>query len=110
MQNNSESRDPFLVSISAASRLLSISRWHLYHLVSSGRFPSIKIGRRRLIKMDDIRAIALGKKVVEKIPVRKKGEKKSQGSDVQGIVVGKIKKGGSSSSAKDNNPDGRTGK
>lgn len=41
--------DQLLVSPADAARKLGIGRTLLYELIASGRLPSIKLGRRRLI-------------------------------------------------------------
>lgn len=43
------------VSPVEAARLLSISERKLHYLLADGTIPSIRLGRRRLIRMDDLR-------------------------------------------------------
>jgi excisionase family DNA binding protein len=49
-----------LVSIKDAAKILSVSTWFLYNATESGKFPSLKLGRRRLIRMEDIEKILKG--------------------------------------------------
>lgn len=49
--------EPLAVDCTTAARLLSISERKLHYLVADGSLPSIKLGRRRLIRMDDLRAL-----------------------------------------------------
>ncbi|MCH7937839.1 MAG: helix-turn-helix domain-containing protein [Proteobacteria bacterium] len=43
-----------LVGISEACRLLSLGRTSVYQLMDAGDLQNIKVGKRRLIKMDSI--------------------------------------------------------
>lgn len=45
---------PFTISISEAAGALSIGRSSVYNLIHEGRLETIKIGRRRLIKVESI--------------------------------------------------------
>jgi excisionase family DNA binding protein len=45
---------PRAVSIREAAALLGISRSFLYELLAAGELPSVRIGRRRLIRPADI--------------------------------------------------------
>lgn len=49
--------DIVLVSISAASKALSLGRSKVYELIQSGDLDVVKIGRRALIPADSIRAL-----------------------------------------------------
>jgi excisionase family DNA binding protein len=49
--------EPEAVAIPAASRVLGISRTKLYELIGNGALPSVKIGRRRLVRPAAIRAL-----------------------------------------------------
>jgi excisionase family DNA binding protein len=40
---------PILLSVEDAARLLHLGRTTTYQLVLSGRLPSVKVGRRRLV-------------------------------------------------------------
>jgi excisionase family DNA binding protein len=46
------------VSPSEAAGLLGISRAQVFILISNGTLPSRKVGRLRLILLDDVRALA----------------------------------------------------
>ena len=48
---------PFTTSIIEAARALSLGRTSIYALIDEGRLDTIKIGRRRLIKVESIRAL-----------------------------------------------------
>lgn len=52
--------DPLLVSIERAGEVLSIGRSKTYDLINQGKLATVTIGRRRLVRMDSVRAIALG--------------------------------------------------
>ncbi len=51
---------PYLLSIQEAADALSIGRSKTYHLISEGKLLTVSIGRRRLVRADSVRAIALG--------------------------------------------------
>lgn len=46
-----------LLTIDEARDVLRISRWSLYQLINQGRLTPIRIGRRRLIAAEDLRAL-----------------------------------------------------
>ena len=48
---------PFTTSISDAAKALSLGRTSIYSLINEGRLETIKIGRRRLVKVDSIRRL-----------------------------------------------------
>lgn len=50
--------DPILVTVADATRMLGIGRTQLYSLISNGKLSSRVIGRRRLIRVESIRAFA----------------------------------------------------
>jgi len=52
-----ESSSTLLVSIQSAAKLLGISKCFLYRLTESGEVPSVKIGRKRLVRISDIEKI-----------------------------------------------------
>lgn len=52
--------DALLCSIPDAAKALSVGRSKLYELIGEGRLETVTIGRRRLIRVDSIRALALG--------------------------------------------------
>nr|WP_208417599.1 helix-turn-helix domain-containing protein [Sphingopyxis panaciterrae] len=45
----------YTTSISQAAKALSLGRTSIYALINEGRLDTIKIGRRRLIKVESIR-------------------------------------------------------
>ncbi len=56
-----EEEQPIMVSVIEAARLLGIGRTQLYRLLSQGRLPSTNaLGRRRLVKVADLRRFAEG--------------------------------------------------
>lgn len=48
---------PFTISVTDAAKALSLGRTSIHALISSGRLETIKIGRRRLVKVDSIRQL-----------------------------------------------------
>ena len=52
---NSQNHQPIAVSPDEAARLAGIGRTTLYAALAKGDLPSIKIGTRRLIRVDAIR-------------------------------------------------------
>lgn len=50
--------EAILVSVSDAARMLGIGRTHLYALIGEGKLDTRTVGRRRLIKVESIRAFA----------------------------------------------------
>ena len=49
-----------LLSIEDAAAALAIGRSKAYQLMSEGRLLTVQIGRRRLVRIDSLRAIANG--------------------------------------------------
>ena len=49
-----------LTSIADAARALGIGRSKAYELIKDGRLETVTIGRRRLVRTDSVRALALG--------------------------------------------------
>ncbi len=47
---------PYLVPVSEAARLTGISEWLAWQLIGQGKWPSVRIGRRRLIPLAGLRA------------------------------------------------------
>lgn len=47
----------FTASISETARALSLGRTSVYSLINQGRLETIKLGRRRLIKVESIRLL-----------------------------------------------------
>lgn len=50
--------EPYLASISDAQRALGIGRTTAYRLIDAGKLEKVKIGRRTLIKVASIKALA----------------------------------------------------
>lgn len=48
--------EPLAVSISRATHLAGLGRTKLYEALGSGELASLKVGNRRLILVDDLRA------------------------------------------------------
>jgi excisionase family DNA binding protein len=53
---------PLTTSINDAAKALSLGRSSIYALINDGRLETIKIGRRRLIKIESIRQLLSGRK------------------------------------------------
>lgn len=47
----------YLCSVSAASKMLGIGRTKTYDMLAKGELLSMRIGTRRLVKMESIRAL-----------------------------------------------------
>ena len=52
--------DPVTVTIQNAVHILGLGRTTIYELIGQGKLKTIKIGRRRLITTDSIRALIAG--------------------------------------------------
>ena len=52
--------EPVLCSIPDAAAALGLGRSKIYELIAEGKLATITIGRRRLVRLDSIRALALG--------------------------------------------------
>lgn len=52
--------EPYLMSIDDARRALAIGRSKTYQLIGQGRLLTVTIGRRRLVRIDSVKALALG--------------------------------------------------
>ena len=50
--------DAILISIPDACKALGIGRSKVYELISEGRLETVTIGRRRLVRVESIRALA----------------------------------------------------
>lgn len=48
---------PFATSIAEAGRALSLGRTSIYLLIHEGRLETVKLGRRRLVKVASIRKL-----------------------------------------------------
>ncbi len=49
-----------LISIPDAAAMLGLGRSKIYELITEGRIDTVSIGRRRLVRIDSVRALALG--------------------------------------------------
>jgi excisionase family DNA binding protein len=52
--------EAMLCSIADAARALNLGRSKVYELIGEGRLETVTIGRRRLVRLNSIRALALG--------------------------------------------------
>lgn len=52
--------EPMLCSIQEAAKMLGLGRSKTWELVQSGALQTLAIGRRRLVRIDSIRAFANG--------------------------------------------------
>ena len=52
--------EAYLFSIRDAAQALGIGRSKTYQLISQGRLLSVTIGRRRLVRIDSVRALVDG--------------------------------------------------
>lgn len=52
--------EPLLYSILDAAKALNLGRSKIYELIAEGKLETVTIGRRRLVRVDSIRALALG--------------------------------------------------
>ena len=55
--------DPELVNIPDAARMASISRSKLYEYIGAGELPTVKLGTRRLVRVESLRAWIKAKEV-----------------------------------------------
>jgi excisionase family DNA binding protein len=51
---------PLLCSIPDAARALGLGRSKVYELISEQRLNTVTIGRRRLVRVDSVKALAFG--------------------------------------------------
>jgi excisionase family DNA binding protein len=51
---------PMLCSITDAAKALGLGRSKLYELIAERKLDTVTIGRRRLVRVDSVRALALG--------------------------------------------------
>jgi len=63
MLDNLPKAEPLAVSPSEAARLAGLGRTTIYNALGSGRLKSIKIGKRRLITIEALRAWLLSHEV-----------------------------------------------
>jgi excisionase family DNA binding protein len=52
--------EPMLCSILDAAKALSLGRSKTYELIAEGRLETVTIGRRRLVRVESVRALAAG--------------------------------------------------
>jgi excisionase family DNA binding protein len=52
--------EPVLCSIPDAAKALGLGRSKLYELIAERRLETVTIGRRRLVRVDSVKALALG--------------------------------------------------
>jgi len=52
--------ESLLISIPDAARALGLGRSKLYELIAEGRLETVSIGRRRLVRVESVRVLALG--------------------------------------------------
>jgi excisionase family DNA binding protein len=52
--------DTLLCSIPDAAKALGLGRSKLYELIAEQRLETVTIGRRRLVRVESVRALALG--------------------------------------------------
>jgi excisionase family DNA binding protein len=52
--------DTLLCSIPDAAKALGLGRSKIYELIGEGRLDTVSIGRRRLVRTDSVRLVALG--------------------------------------------------
>lgn len=50
--------DPILIDVHAAAKALNLSRTTTYGLIKSGALETVTIGRRRLVRIASVRALA----------------------------------------------------
>lgn len=52
---------PLCVPVEVAAQMIGISRAGLYNELTAGRLPSLKIGKRRLVRVSDLNRYLEGK-------------------------------------------------
>ena len=52
--------DALLISIPDAAKALGLGRSKIYELIAERRLDTVSIGRRRLVRIESVRALALG--------------------------------------------------
>lgn len=50
--------DTLLISIPDAAKALGVGRSKTYELIAAGQLKTVAIGRRRLVKVDSLKALA----------------------------------------------------
>jgi excisionase family DNA binding protein len=51
---------PILCSIPDAATMLSVSRSKAYELIANGELATVRIGRRRLVRIESVQTLAMG--------------------------------------------------
>jgi excisionase family DNA binding protein len=51
---------PEAIDVDGACRLLGIGRSKLYRMIRAGELPSVKLGDRRLLRLETVRALLAG--------------------------------------------------
>jgi len=49
--------EPLLVTISEATDIIGIGKSKLYEIIAEGKLPIVKLGRRSLIAVDDLKSL-----------------------------------------------------
>jgi excisionase family DNA binding protein len=52
IEHLSAARQPEALSVAAAAAHVSVSRTFLYEAISSGALPSVRLGKRRLVRVE----------------------------------------------------------
>jgi excisionase family DNA binding protein len=52
--------EAYLISIPDAAVALGLGRSKIYELIGEGKLEAVSIGRRRLVRVDSVRALARG--------------------------------------------------
>ena len=60
---------PEAIDVDGACRLLGIGRSTLYRMIRAGELPSVKLGDRRLLRLETVRALLAGLERVDTIEV-----------------------------------------
>ena len=60
---------PEAIDVDGACRLLGIGRSKLYRMIRAGELPSVKLGDRRLLRLETVRALLAGLERVDTIEV-----------------------------------------
>jgi excisionase family DNA binding protein len=50
-------RDALAVSVDRAAEMCALGRVTLYQMMAAGQLPFVKVGRRRLLLVEDLRAL-----------------------------------------------------
>ena len=60
MLNRRQEPEPLLCGVTDAGRALGVGRSTVYSLIDSGQLETVSIGRRRLIRLTSVKALAGG--------------------------------------------------